>query len=197
MYIYLLVSIIIIFLVYKYIMPTKKDKIIAIASLTNVTVRGLKGYIEFEEDLKTNEVIIKLHIDGLPRGKHAFHIHQAGDLTDSCASACSHFNPTGKTHGGPKSKVRHVGDLGNIQNGKNGNVRTRFRDKVIKLRGKNNIVGRSIVIHEGPDDFGVGGLDKHGNVVDKKEHAESLKTGNAGSRIACGVIGYSKKMFKC
>lgn len=178
-------------------MPSKKEKIIGIATLSNVSIRGLKGFIEFEEDLKNNEVIIKLHIDGLPSGKHGFHIHQAGDLTDSCASACSHFNPNNKTHGGPKSKVRHVGDLGNIQNGKNGNVRTRFRDNVIKLRGKNSIIGRSIVIHAGIDDLGTGGLDKDGNVIDKKKHKESLKTGNAGSRIACGVIGYSKKMFKC
>jgi Cu-Zn family superoxide dismutase len=58
-------------------------------------------------------------------------------------------------------------------------------DNQIKLRGtKSNIIGRSLVIHEKPDDLGMGG------------HEDSLTTGHAGARITCAVIGYSKKMFK-
>jgi Cu-Zn family superoxide dismutase len=65
----------------------------------------------------------------------------------------------------------------------NGACITRFNDSMIKLRGyKQNIIGRSIVIHGKKDDLGLGGDE------------ESLKTGNAGARIACAVIGYSKKM---
>ena len=55
-----------------------------------------------------------------------------------------------------------------------------MRDKLIKLRGKYSVIGRSVVIHADEDDLGKGG--------DK----ESLITGNAGARIACGVIGYAK-----
>ena len=69
-------------------------------------------------------------------------------------------------------------------------------DKEIKLKGKYSIIGRSVVIHQGEDDLGRGGLDENNKVIDKKKHQDSLKTGNAGKRIACGVIGYSKKMFK-
>ena len=83
-------------------------------------------------------------------------------------------------------KNRHVGDLGNIQTNGKGEAKYTFYDNFIKLRGsKSNIVGRGLIIHEDEDDCG------HGN------NAESLKTGNAGKRIACAVIGYSKENFKC
>lgn len=62
-------------------------------------------------------------------------------------------------------------------------------DDKIKLKGKCNIIGRSVVIHENEDDLGKGGLDQNGKIINKKIHLESLKTGNAGKRIACGVIG--------
>jgi superoxide dismutase, Cu-Zn family len=52
-----------------------------------------------------------------PDSKHAFHIHELGDLTDDengCDSLASHFNPLGEHHGGPGSCHSHMGDLGNI-----------------------------------------------------------------------------------
>ena len=78
-------------------------------------------------------------------------------------------------------KNRHVGDLGNIYANEDGVAMYTFYDNVIKLRGKYSIVGRSLIIHENPDDCGKG--------IDR---AESLKTGNAGKRIACAVIGLAK-----
>ena len=74
-----------------------------------------------------------------------------------------------------------MGDLGNIIADKNGNVSMIIKDKLVKLRGKYSVIGRSIVIHDKEDDLGRG------------NNKESLKTGNAGKRIACGVIGYSMK----
>jgi hypothetical protein len=95
-----------------------------------------------------------------------------------------HFNPYNKTHGAPGMKERHVGDLGNIETNSKGEAQYVFYDDVIKLRGtKANIIGRGLIIHADEDDCGVGG------------DAESLKTGNAGKRIACAVIGYSKENF--
>ena len=73
--------------------------------------------------------------------------------------------------------MRHVGDYGNIESDNNGVILTTFSDKVSKLYGPHGIIGRTIVLHLNQDDLGLGGND------------ESLKTGNAGSRIACGVIG--------
>lgn len=172
------------------------DKIIAICVLTNVSIPGLSGYIEFIQESK-KEVEIIVNIKGLPPGKHGFHIHEAGDLSQSCSSACSHFNPKNKLHGGPDDKERHVGDLGNLKANKSGNITNlRLTDHEIKLKGKYSIIGRSVVIHDDEDDLGIGGLNEYGEIEDEKIHKESTKTGNAGKRIACGVIGYSSKMFK-
>lgn len=167
-------------------------KRVAICVITNTSV-GCSGTVEFTE--VTGGILINVNLKGLSPGKHGFHIHEAGDLTDECQSACAHFNPFHKTHGGPKDKIRHVGDLGNLTANKQGVVKKKFTDSVISLKGKTNIVGRCVVIHADPDDLGKGGLNKAGVVIDEEVHEESLKTGNAGKRVACGVIGWSQKMF--
>jgi Cu-Zn family superoxide dismutase len=145
----------------------------------------VKGVVRLSEDVTKNEVKIDLNLTGLkPNGLHGFHVHEAGDLTDKCMSMCSHFNPYGKTHGCPGMRERHVGDLGNIKTNSKGEAKYTFYDNVIKLRGsKCNIIGRGLIIHEDEDDCGQGG------------NPDSLKTGNAGKRIACAVIGYSKQNF--
>ncbi len=146
---------------------------------------GVRGTVKFSEDIKNSRVKIDLNVSGLiPNSLHGFHVHEAGDLTDKCTSMCAHFNPYGNTHGCPGMSKRHVGDLGNIKTNNKGEARYTFYDNVIKLRGtKCNIIGRGVIIHEDEDDCGNGG------------NAESLKTGNAGKRIACAVIGYSKENF--
>ena len=143
----------------------------------------VKGYVVFTEEY--DKVRIDLNLTGLkPKSQHGFHVHEAGDLTDSCTSMCAHFNPYDKTHGCPGMKNRHVGDLGNINTDSKGQAKYTFFDDVIKLTGnKRNIIGRGLVIHADPDDCGQGDND------------DSLVTGNSGKRIACAVIGYSKANF--
>lgn len=145
---------------------------------------NIKGTVLFSE-IENNRVLIDINLKGLkPVSAHGFHVHEAGDLTDRCMSMCSHLNPYNQTHGCPGMKERHVGDLGNVYSDHNGQARYCFVDDMIRLRGtKCNIIGRGLIIHEDPDDCGKG------------NNAESLKTGNAGKRIACAVIGYSKKNF--
>ena len=162
---------------------------------------NIKGTVKFyqifnKNTQKYNDVVIKLNVMGLSRGKHGFHIHEAGDLSESCQSACAHYNPNGKNHGGPNSKERHVGDLGNIIVNKSGKIiNDRIIDTKIKLKGRNSIIGRAVVIHQNEDDLGLGGI-QDGKIINGKVFEESLKTGNAGKRIACGVIGYCSEMFK-
>jgi len=154
-------------------------------SAVAVFIGEINGHVRFIEDVKSDMVRIEVHISGLPpNSRHGFHVHEAGDLTDKCTSMCAHFNPYNKTHGCPGMKERHVGDLGNIQTNSRGEAKYSFYDDCIKLRGsKCNIIGRGLIIHEDPDDCGKGG------------NAESLKTGNAGKRIGCAVIGYAKENF--
>ncbi|VDD95806.1 unnamed protein product [Enterobius vermicularis] len=54
-------------------------------------------------------------LSGLPQGPHGFHIHEKGDIANSCLNAGPHFNPTQQVHGGQHDAIRHVGDLGNIE----------------------------------------------------------------------------------
>ena len=105
-----------------------------------------------------------------------------GNLTEGCKTAGPHFNPNGKTHGGPGKETRHVGDMGNIVAGEDGVGKYDAEDDEAALSGANSIIGRSCVCHAGVDDLGEG--------VGEKE-AESKKTGNAGARLACGTIGIS------
>jgi Cu-Zn family superoxide dismutase len=70
-----------------------------------------------------------------------------------------------------------VGDLGNIEADHDGVARVNITDNIISLHGAHSIIGRSLVVHNGTDDLGKG------------RNEESKQTGNAGGRVACGVIG--------
>jgi Cu-Zn family superoxide dismutase len=146
-------------------------------------VRGdstVTGTLVFEQESESSPTTITYEISGQdPNAKRGMHIHTFGDNTNGCTSAGPHFNPHSKNHGAPEDEERHVGDLGNIETDAQGNSRGTIQDKLIKLIGPESVVGRTVVVHAGTDDLGKGG------------HEESLKTGNAGPRPACGVIGVS------
>ena len=118
--------------------------------------------------------LIKGTITGLQPGEHGFHIHEFGDMSDGCKSMGAHYNPDGVDHG--HLGDGHVGDLGNIIADENGQAKFTIRADRVDLIGDRSVVGRGIVVHADKDDLGKGGDD------------ESLKTGNAGDRLACGVI---------
>jgi len=138
---------------------------------------NVNGVVLMAEDLENKQTVIKVKINGLSPGKHGFHIHQSGDTRNGCDSMGPHYNPYCKKHGGLESKVRHVGDLGNVVADKNGKVDVTLVDKLVKLRGKYSVIGRSMVVHADEDDLGLG------------NHENSKTTGNSGSRLACGIIG--------
>ncbi|XP_055704389.1 uncharacterized protein LOC129802513 [Phlebotomus papatasi] len=137
----------------------------------------VRGNITFSQPSCTEPTFVEISIEGLPPGPHGFHIHERGDLSGGCGSTGSHFNPDKLHHGAPNDEIRHRGDLGNVQADQNGRAFTSFSDHVISLNGLNSVIGRAVVVHEAEDDLGRG------------NNADSRKTGNAGGRLACGVIG--------
>jgi len=117
-----------------------------------------------------------------PGTVHAIHIHEKGNTLQGCKSLGGHWNPHGATHGSIQdpTRPRHVGDLiNNMMIDDHGNFEYDYWDPLLRLSGALSIVGRSVVIHEGQDDLGKGGTN------------ESLKTGSAGARLMCGVIGWT------
>jgi len=136
------------------------------------------GVISFHER-PDGTVRITGTINGLSRGKHGIHVHEFGDLSGGCDSAKEHFNPTNLTHGAPSSTTRHVGDLGNVRPGSDGVTHVDIQDSIVRLHGPHSIIGRTLVVHVGEDDLGLG------------NDEESLKSGNADGRVACGIVGYA------
>ncbi len=139
---------------------------------------GIKGLVKFEQEGEITKIWITF--SGLKPGKHGFHIHEFGNLTNACLTAGAHYNPFKKEHGGPTDEERHVGDLGNVDTDENGNVNAYYEDKLIKLIGEYSVIGRSCVVHESEDDLGRGGFN------------DSKTTGHAGGRLACGIIGITQ-----
>lgn len=154
----------------------------SISAIAVFSSKKINGTVRFTEE--SDHVLIDINISGLKKNAlHGFHVHECGDLSDKCESMCAHFNPYNKPHGGPDSKERHVGDLGNLRSNADGIAKYRMKDSLIKLRGtKCNIIGRGLIIHADEDDLGKGGME------------DSMTTGHAGKRIACAVIGYAKSV---
>ena len=120
-------------------------------------------------------VKIALTVSGLAPGQHAFHIHAAGKCEGpDFKSAGGHFNPYNKKHGLKNPNGPHAGDMENIEVGADGTGTAEIVNKQVTLAdGPNSLFhdgGTAIVIHASPDD----------NVTDP--------AGNAGARIACGLI---------
>jgi Cu-Zn family superoxide dismutase len=134
---------------------------------------NVTGTITFTVTDQGVRVVADIH--GLTPGKHGFHIHECGDCSAQDGnSAGGHFNPLGKSHGSPMDMMRHLGDMGNIEADANGDAHLEYIDNTISLSGENSIIGRSIIVHKSEDDL------------------KTQPTGNAGARVACGVIGIGK-----
>ena len=120
-----------------------------------------------------DKVHVVIYVQDLkPDQEHGLHIHEAGDCSSGDGmSTKGHFNPFGKPHGHPASGERHAGDLPALKAAKNGRAKLDTMMDIITVGpGPGSIIDRGLIVHAAPDDY------------------KTQPTGNAGARIACGVI---------
>ncbi len=142
----------------------------AVAELEPTQGNNVKGTVTFTE--VADGVRVNAEITGLTPGKHGFHVHEKGDCSaPDATSAGDHFNPTSKPHGAADALERHDGDMGNIEADASGEAKLNYIDHNISLvAGERSVIGRGVIVHANPDDL------------------TSQPSGNAGARVACGVI---------
>ena len=119
-------------------------------------------------------VALDLNVYQLKPGIHAVHLHEKGDCSsEDASSAGGHWNPTTHNHGKWGHDEHHMGDIGNLVADKDGTARLQFKTDKWCIGCKDetkNIVGKSLIIHAGRDDF------------------KTQPTGNAGGRVGCVEI---------
>jgi Cu-Zn family superoxide dismutase len=144
----------------------------AIAQLHSTSGSSVTGTVAFTK--VESGIHVHAEISGLTPGEHGFHVHEYGVWSKDGMSSGGHFNPTMAPHAASDAKKRHVGDLGNITANANGNATLDIDDPHLSFHGASSIVGRGVVVHEKADDL------------------KSQPAGNAGARLAVGVVGVAK-----
>jgi superoxide dismutase, Cu-Zn family len=140
-------------------------------------IRNLEGQVVANAMLEDTPsgVLIRLTVTGLPTGTRSFHIHETGRCEPPFQSAGGHYNPWRLQHGFHNPRGYHAGDLPNLQIPESGRLEVQVFAQGLTLRDRqpNSLFdadGSALVIHQGVDDY------------------RSDPAGNAGDRIACGVV---------
>jgi Cu-Zn family superoxide dismutase len=119
-------------------------------------------------------LLIRLDLTAVPSGEHAFHIHAVGKCeAPDFKSAGPHFNPAEAKHGFENAEGPHAGDMPNLHVPSDGRLSIEVLNPAVTLSGKSALLdddGAALVIHEAADDY------------------RTDPAGNAGDRIACGII---------
>lgn len=156
----------------------------AVAQAALKTPEGAPAGMAMLSALQGGGVEITVQVQGMQPGPHGFHIHAKGECAPgpdaatgkvvAFGAAGGHFDPHNtQTHGQPGSPARqvHAGDVPNLVVGSSGSGMLRHVNTGVSLApGQDSIVGRSLVVHQGEDDY------------------RTNPAGNSGPRIACGVI---------
>ena len=135
--------------------------------------KGNKAFGEATFEQVADKVHVVVYVQGLKPGQdHGLHIHEVGDCSSGDGmSTKGHFNPFGRPHGPHGKPERHAGDLPALWAKKDGRAKVDVMLDVITVGpGPASVIGRGLIVHADPDDY------------------RTQPTGNAGARIACGVI---------
>jgi len=139
----------------------------ATAGMQNLDGQSV-GQVRLQET--PNGLIVTAELTGLPEGPHGFHIHAVGQCEAPFQSAGGHFNPDGHQHGMQNPQGRHAGDLPNIHVPASGELTVEYFLVGLSLDDLFGTDGTSMVVHAGADDYATD------------------PAGDAGDRIACGVV---------
>lgn len=150
--------------------PEEAENVVrAVAQMKPTEGNTVSGVVYFEP---TSEgVLVRATIMGLEPGSvHGFHIHEKGDCSaPDATSAGGHYAPEGNAHGLPPSEDRHAGDMGNIVADDEGAAKVERAFDTFSLEGDTSVVGLAVIVHA-------------------QEDQGTQPTGEAGARLACGVI---------
>lgn len=132
------------------------------------------GVAHITETYPNGPLRIDLSVYNIAPGDHGFHLHQSGNELHAPESLCAHFNPTGANHGDLNDPRGHYGDFGNITVDASGNCRVVIVANFVRM---NDVLGRSLIIHQDKDDLGRG------------HFPDSLTSGHSGKRLLWGIVG--------
>lgn len=144
----------------------------AMAEISGASGSNVTGTATFTQQ-SNGSIKMVVRLENLSPGEHAIHLHENGDCSAADASSAGgHWNPTSDPHGQRGHDGFHAGDIDNIKVGEDGvgALEMEFDDWSIGGVEETNILNKAVIIHADEDDF------------------ESQPSGNAGGRIACGVI---------
>ena len=148
---------------------SNKAAVLAMAILSPASGSSVHGTVYFIRE--NDKVRVEASVSGLTPGPHGFHIHEKGDCAaPDASSAGGHFNPTGMPHGGPGQHNRHIGDFGNIEADASGNAKYSRTFTDLTIEGTASIIDKAVIVHAKADDL------------------KTQPSGDAGGRVACGVI---------
>lgn len=154
-------------------LSTAKQAVANLASASGSLVSGKATLVPM-----AGGVHITGTVGGLPpNSAHGFHVHEKGDCSAvDASSAGAHFNPFASAHGKAASGAHHAGDMDNVSADAEGVAKLDIHVTGVTLGGGaiNDIAGRALIVHAAPDDY------------------TSQPAGNAGARVACGVIAVTQ-----
>ncbi len=156
--------------------PAKAPEKTAVAVLESRSDSHVTGKATFRE--ANGKVTLNLEIDGAEPGTHAVHLHEKGDCSaPDGASAGGHWNPTHENHGKWGTAPFHRADIGNVEVGADGKGSLTMTTDLWSIGGtpETDVVGKAIIVHAKADDF------------------TTQPTGNAGGRVACGVVAPARE----
>jgi len=147
-----------------------KNGPMAMATLAPTTGQTASGTVHFQ-DLADGSTEVTVDLKNVPAGVHGFHIHEGSSCADDAKAAGGHFNPTSMPHAAPDAVSHHSGDFGNVTADEKGEVHTTFvTHSATVAAGTTSVIGHAVVLHANADDL------------------TTQPSGNAGARIACGIV---------